>query len=293
MIPRSLRTHWTQFFFRSIEPTQYATLRIGLGFLILIYLLELLRFYTLHFSPEGWLGSRQDLFLDNSGSWSILFLVDSETAAYLLFLSAIGCSIAFTLGYKTSLSGWCTLIALVSLWNRNPLILDGDDAVLRIMLFYLLLSPCGSALSIDSRFSQQTKKAEIWPLRLIQLQLAFIYFVSGWVKFYSPQWDNGTVLQYVLVHPEYSRWDFSQLLIYPFFLYCLNAIAFSIKWWELLFPILLIHRKTRFLCLSVGVTFHLGLFAFMNLRWFSWIMLTCYLAFIPNRYFCRNKSPPQ
>lgn len=290
MIGKSIKEVWHRLLFQPIEITQYAALRIGLGVLITLYLLELLQFNSVHFSQQGWLGASQDLFLYNSGSWSILFLIGDKTPTWFFFLGAIFCSSAFTVGFLTKWSGWATLVALISIWNRNPLILDGDDAVLRITLFYLLLSPCGRVLSIDSRFRCPMVKAEIWPLRLIQFQLAFIYFVSGWVKFHSSEWQNGTILEYVLVHPEYSRWDFSGFFRDSFILMVLSALAFTIKWWELLFPLLLVWRKSRVVCLLMGIVFHLGLLIFMNLRWFSWIMLILYIAFIPNRYFSRFRT---
>ena len=282
---KSIQDYWCQFLFESIDAVQYSVLRIGLGTLITIYFFQLLPLHPVQFSQEGWLANRQDLFLPNSGPWSVLFLLGDKTQTLYFFLIAIFCASAFTLGFFTKTTGWISLIALISIWNRNPLILDGDDAILRVMLFYLLLSPCGRVLSIDSGFKCPNIKSEIWPLRLIQLQLAFIYFVSGWVKFHSPEWQDGSVLQYVLIHPEYSRWDFAPLLTNPLILLLLNVVTLTIMWWEVLFPFLLVYPKSRRICIVIGVVFHLALLVFMNLRWFSGIMLVLYLAFVPDKYF--------
>ncbi len=287
---KSIGDHWCQFFFKPIDALQYAVLRIGLGALITIYFIQLLPFFPVQFSQEGWLANRQDLFLPISGQWSVLFLLGDKTQTLYFFLTTIFCASAFTLGFFTKVTGWISLIALISIWNRNPLILDGDDAILRVMLFYLLLSPCGHALSIDSGYKCPNIKSEVWPLRLIQFQLAFIYFVSGWVKFHSPEWQDGSVLQYVLIHPEYSRWDFTPLISNPFFLLLLSAVTFTIMWWEVLFPCLLFHPKSRRICIFIGVAFHVGLLVFMNLRWFPEIMLVLYLAFAPDKYFRRFVS---
>ena len=284
---KSIGDRWNQFLFRPIDVAQYSALRIGLGTLVTIYFIQLLPFYPVQFSQEGWLATRQDLLLPNSGPWSVLFLLGDKTQTLYFFLTAIFCASAFTLGFFTKVTGWISLIALISVWNQNPLILDGDDAILRVMLFYLLLSPCGRVLSLDSGFKCPRVKSEIWPLRLIQFQLALIYFVSGWVKFHSPEWQDGSVLQYVLIHPEYSRWDFTPLLTNPFILLLMSTLTFIIMWWEVLFPFLLFHPKSRCICIFIGIAFHLGLLIFMNLRWFSEIMLVLYLAFVPDRYFRR------
>lgn len=282
---RALMKAWEGFFFSQVDVRQYAALRMSLGSLTVIYLAELLPLSPLHFSQEGWLGNVQDLDIYNAGYWSLLFLLGSETQTYGFFLIAILFALGFTLGYKTRLCGLVTLIALVSLWNRNPLILDGDDALLRVMLFYLILSPCGEAFALDATRKRYPKTGDIWPLQLIRFQMALIYFVSGWVKLHSPEWRDGTILEYVLVHPDYSRWDFSHFFAYPAVLQALNGLAKVILWWEFLFPVLLVWSTTRRLCLFMGMVFHVGLLVFMNLRWFPWIMLTLYLAFIPDRYF--------
>lgn len=271
--------------FKTIDVRQLAILRIGLGILVAINLLELLPHSVFHFSDAGWLGEARDLKLDNCGSWSILFLLNGALQTQVFFIFSLIFAIGFTIGYKTRLCAWVTFVVLASIWNRNPLILDGDDAVLRIMMFYLAISPCGNALSVDAAHNDLTLEVEAWPLRLIQFQFAFIYFVSGWVKFHSEQWMNGTILQYVLIHPEYSRWDFTAILDNPTVILALDLISRAVRWWELAFPVLLLHPYSRMLAILIGVTFHLGLIFLMNLRWFSYIMIVLYVSLINNEYF--------
>ncbi|MGH8553181.1 MAG: hypothetical protein ACRERS_07785, partial [Methylococcales bacterium] len=183
---------WNELFFRSIDVRQIALLRIGLGSSITFYVIGFIPLFADHFSPDGWLGTMRDLGLYHSGSWSLLFLTGSRTQAWIFLGITLFGALFFTFGLLTRFSGFIALIGLISLWNRNPLVMDGDDAILRIMLFYLLLSPCGNAFSIDTRWRLRGRQTEIWPLRMIQIQLALIYLISGWVKFHSPDWLNGT-----------------------------------------------------------------------------------------------------
>jgi hypothetical protein len=273
--------HWHEFLFQNIDVRQYALLRIGLGSLIVLYLINLMPLFASQFGPEGWLDAKTDLDLYHAGSWSILFLIESTEQAKMFFWLVLVSALAFTAGFLTRTTGFITLVGLISLWNRNPLIMDGDDAILRIMLFYLLLSPSGNALSIDARIRQRKRSAEIWPLRMIRGQLILVYFISGWVKFHSPEWLDGTVLQYVLIHPEYSRWNMSVLMEYPFFLYLLSGLSFLVMWWELLFPVLVLWRFSRSTAIVAGVAFHTALLLLMHLRLFSVIMLVLYIAWIP------------
>ncbi|MGH8551732.1 MAG: HTTM domain-containing protein, partial [Methylococcales bacterium] len=219
---------------------------------------------------------------------SLLVLTGTQTQAWIVFAITLLGSVCFMVGLLTRVAGFVTLIGLISLWNRNSLIMDGDDAILRVMLFYLLLSSCGNAFSLDACRFPRSQRAEIWPLRMIRMQLALVYFISGWVKFHSPEWLNGSVLQIVLIHPEYSRWNWDKFMNQPDFLTALEVLSWIIMGWEILFPILIISRITRPVALAIGVIFHAGLLILMHLRLFSVIMLILYIAWIPPGVFLRK-----
>jgi hypothetical protein len=155
------------------------------------------------------------------------------------------------------------------------------------MSFYLMLSSCGNFWSVDACLQIKPQQVSVWPLRLIQFQIALIYFVSGWVKFHSPEWLDGTIMQYVLIHPQYSRWDGWGLIDNPLLSGVLVTLAGFIRWWELLFPFLLINARSRKIILLIGILFHAGLLLTMNLRWFPVIMLSLYLALLSNSSFIR------
>ena len=278
-----------RFWLAEIDVHQLAILRILIGGFTIYYLANLLPLLEFHFSPAGWLGETQATGYFNTGNWSFLFWLHSPVLTNLFFILTIITTISFTAGYHTKVSGIITYIGLVSMWNRNPFILDGDDALLRVVIFYLMFSGCGHAFSIDAYRKTLPVFVKIWPLRLIQLQMALLYFVSGWVKFHSPDWSNGVIFNLVLVHPEYSRWNLNSFLEFSWIQQSLYYLAELIRYWEILFPVLLLISLTRKLSIITGILFHLGLLVFMNLRGFSLIMLTLYLAFLPNQYFSERK----
>lgn len=285
-----MQTGWDQFWFKSIDARQYAALRIVFGCLSLVYFLGLLPYVETQFSGSGWLSDSQQIASQNGGSWSLFFIPAGKHAiilAYAIILSGIASAVLMAVGWRSRLSAGITWLVWVSLWNRNPLLLDGDDAVLKGMCFYLMLSPCGNAWAIDAYFRKKQHQVAVWPLRLMQFQVALIYFVSGWVKFHSQEWLDGTILQYVLIHPQYSRWDGWLILDNAIIKLLLAGLAWFIRWWELLFPVLLLNAYTRKLSLMTGIVFHLDLLLTMNLRWFAVIMLALYLAFMPNAWFIR------
>ena len=274
-----------RWFFAEIDVRQNALLRIGVGSLTFIYFYQLLPLAPFHFSNNGWLGAMPTPNTGIITGWSLLFFFSNETQVLVFWLLAMVFAAGFTVGFYTRLCGWMTWIALVSIWHRNPLVLDGDDAMLRMALLYLAFAPCGNAYAIDALGKRPADLAAIWPLRMIQVQLAIVYFVSGWVKFYSQQWLDGSILQIILLHPQYSRWDFSPWIEEPWLLGILAFMSQVIRWWEVLFPLLLWQRHSRFVCIATGFLFHLGLLVLMHLRLFPIIMLVLYIALLPNAWF--------
>jgi uncharacterized membrane protein YphA (DoxX/SURF4 family) len=283
-----MQTVWDKFWFKSIDARQYAVLRMAFGGLSAIYFIQLLPYIKVQFSGSGWLGNIHQIAEQNGGSWSLLFVSAGEhatTLAYTVVIVGILSAFLLMVGWQSRIVAGITWLVWVSLWNRNPLLLDGDDAVLKLMCFYLMLSPCGNSWSVDAYLHNKPQQVVVWPLRLVQFQIALIYFVSGWVKFHSPEWQDGTILQYVLIHPHYSRWDTWTIIGQPVVKGLLPWLAWFIRGWELLFPLLLLNARTRRVSLVVGVMFHLGLLLVMNLRWFAIIMLSLYPALIPNHCF--------
>lgn len=283
-----MQSGWNNLWFKLIDARQYAALRILFGGLSLGYFLELLPYVDSQFSRLGWLGDIQQIASQNGGSWSIFFIPsdwDAITLAYSIISLGIVAAFFMMIGWQSRYTTFITWLVWVSLWNRNPLLMDGDDAILKMMCFYLMLSPCGNGWSVDMLSNKKPQQVTVWPLRLIQFQIALIYFVSGWVKFHSTEWEDGTIIQYILINPEYSRWDGWLLIDYPSIKPVLAGLAWFIRDWELLFPVLLLNQHTRRISILIGVIFHLGLLLTMHLRWFPVIMLSLYPALLSNSFF--------
>lgn len=290
----TIRSNWRQFWFKRIDTRRYAALRMVFGILSALYLVGLLPYSQDQFSTTGWLGGNpRSIAILNGGNWSMLFIdsnLNTALFAQIVILFGAATSVLMAAGWRSRLMAGLTWLVWVSLWNRNPLLMDGDDAVLKLMCGYLALSPCGNCWSADACRQHSPQYGVVWPLRLIQFQIALIYFVSGWVKFHSPEWLDGAIIQYVLIHPHYSRWNGWNILHKPFIDDILATLAWLIRWWELLFPVLLLNKHTRKFSLAAGIVFHIGLLTTMNLRWFAVIMLSLYLTFIPESWFARIET---
>ena len=117
-----------------------------------------------------------------------------------------------------------------------------------------------------------------WPIRLIQVQIAIVYFVAGFWKVVGPPWWDGSALYYAFAGSTFSRLGAAWAESIPrvFFI----AATVSVAWWEFLFPLLVGLRRLRRPALAFGVAMHLGILVTMNVGIFPYAMLACYPAFL-------------
>src|SRR6184192_3815363 len=81
--------------------------------------------------------------------WSVLLLFIVTGVFYFLLL----------LGYKTRLFTFLSWVMLVSLQNRNTLILQGGDDALRLLLFWGIFLPWGNFYSLDKKTTRVNDNA--------------------------------------------------------------------------------------------------------------------------------------
>jgi hypothetical protein len=149
------------------------------------------------------------------------------------------------------------------------------------------LGPSGRAWSIDAwraplrRSAQTPATTPIWPIRLIQIQIAVLYFFTGLEKLHGSTWHDGSALAFALAHPSISRFDIAPLASFAPVALVLATMTRLTLVWELSFPLLVCFRIGRWVALGIGVFIHLGIIVFMRIHWFGQIMIMSYLAFLP------------
>ena len=130
-------------------------------------------------------------------------------------------------------------------------------------------------------------------LRLIFVQMIFIYFMNGLYKLFGVDWLLGNALYYVLGDVALARFGRATLPI-PFFL--TQLMTWTVLIWEVTFPLLVLVKWTRIPALILGVFFHLGILAALELGPFSLYALCMYLPLLPwerlsRRQFGRSAEP--
>ncbi len=159
---------------------------------------------------------------------------------------------------------------------------NGSDVVLLVLI---LLSIGLSAGLVWKKYVGLQRLIFNGTSLLIKIQIAIIYLLSGVDKLYSPAWRSGDAMHYIksldyLVNPRFV----GLLPDVPWFNLC---IGWCVIIFELLFPLLIWNRKTKFWMLSIGVLFHLAIIILLSLIDFGLIMIISYLIFLTDADWAR------
>ena len=122
---------------------------------------------------------------------------------------------------------------------------------------------------------------------LCQLQVVFIYLVSGWDKLFSPTWQTGIAFDYIAhLNTMYN----------PFFVGVFDhpVLHLTLSWttilFELAFVFLVWFEKTRLPILLTGVLFHLFIWIVLSLPDFASTMMLSYIIFLKDADYDRIRK---
>ena len=280
-----LREGWERFFFAPQSPTPMAVFRILYGTCVTVTLILLHPEWLDWFGVHSWVtlstmtrvepGVRLNLFtvMPQNDAWIAVF--------FWIFLCF---AVLLTVGLWTRLSSIAVFVCVASIQQRNLYILHGGDVFLRVTGFFLMFAPAGAALSVDRliRVRRKLEGAEIeprapWAQRMIQFELALLYFSSFLWKIKGAPWLNGTALFYVFHMHAIQRFPLpgwtQQLWILKLATWYTLALEFSLG-------VLIWFRPFRYPLLVLGLLFHLSIEYSLNIPMFEWDVLIAYVLFI-------------
>ena len=179
-------------------------------------------------------------------------------------------------------------IALLNLQLRNQFILDGSDNVILVSLPFIILASRGSKFLYNwprFKFEEGHIMDFIRSLATIGfiVQICIIYFSTGLVKANIDVWNQGIANYYILQLHEFEATKWNILLAHNHLFVKLTTYGTLV--FEILFPIAILYRKTKYLWLVIGVLFHLGIWIFMKIDVFPWIMIATYFVFITDEEY--------
>lgn len=252
-------------------PHALALFRIGFATMLLLRYAHLAPHVELLLSCEGIVMPRGFPFADGPG----------VGLAWLAYATAVLSTVGVLLGLVTRVS--TTLCAAAFVYHYAVYFSASNfsfDALFAIVAVLLALSPCGAALSLDSRSGRAApgRVHLLWAQRMICVCVAMLYFGTGLFKLSSQAWSSGDVIQWNMVgdwSTGLSHWLVRRQIPVGVF----DAVAIGTTVFELCMPWLLFRRTWLPVAALLGTSFHLGIWLLHDIWEFMVVPMT-YVLFV-------------
>ncbi|MGE0756334.1 MAG: HTTM domain-containing protein [Pirellulaceae bacterium] len=297
----------------AIDPRSLAAFRIGVAAILLLDLGWRAWDVTAFATDAGVLPRVLLIEMRGAGhpaglehAWSLHLLNGQAWAALAMHGVAAWFACWLLVGYRTRLATLASWILLVSVVNRNPLITDAGDSVLRSMLFWALFLPLGRRWSVDAAWRapcgttlgrrgpvllHENTPVLTWASAAILLQLLIVYFAAAIYKLDRVWTTEFSAVYYVMNCDAFVTSAGVWLRQFPAALRAMTAATMLLEFGG---PLLLLvpvgNRAIRWVVVASFVAFHLGLAVSMTLGLFPWICIVCWLLFLPGETWdaCRQ-----
>ena len=162
-------------------------------------------------------------------------------------------------------------------------VLNGADLVLNLFLLIGLVIPTYPVIKWKS-LQEYQKVISAFGILFIKIEIALIYFLSGYDKLITASWRNGNAIFSVANLDYFSNPNFSMQLS------GLSAlvVAWLVILFEISFAFFIWFKKFRNYWLIAGVLFHLAIIVYMGLLDFGLVMIISYLIFLPAKKLASN-----
>lgn len=286
-----------------VDSRPLSLFRIAFGVLLLKNALYLIPVAHLFYSDDG-LVPRAQFWAEPAqvglGQFSFLNGIGASWGAVLFFSVWAMVALALLVGYHTRLMAVLNYVIWLSVLHRNPLSLHAPDHVLLLLSFWILFLPLDHHYTIQHWFAwrrqqQPSDRANpgyanknlvrttyAFPVRVIQIQIALIYFFTSYTKWQGLYWRTGEALFYT-----FQQQSFLSLIglwlsaTAPLWLY--HLLTWATLLIEASFPLLVFLPVGQPWAKAVGLTLaallHLGIAITMAIPDFSLVMGISYLLF--------------
>jgi hypothetical protein len=267
-----------------------AVLRIALAVLLLLDLLQRARYLTAHYTDAGILprATLVPRFLDGPGYLCLHLISGGAPVQAGLFILAAVFAFGLMLGWRTRVCTVLSWFLLVSLHSRNPIILQGGDTLLRMMLFWGMFLPLGGIWSMDAlrrpgpALPQRVLSAGTFALLL---QIAMMYWFSAFLKV-DPSWMRDHTAVFMALSLDHFATPLGKsLLPYHGLLHWITRLTF---WLEAFGPVIAFAPQrwtwVRAGTAAVFVGMHASMALCLHLGFFPFICAAAWLPFLPTAF---------
>lgn len=262
-----------------VAAERVAALRIATALVLLLDIgLGLLPNFATFFTADGLAGRDAYPWRFRPGHfyWSALRWLPNGWGPQALVVVWVVAAGALLVGYRPFLSGLVCWASAVSFWNINPWVTNGGDQLRNTLLLAVAVSRSGAVWGVQSVRGGHSGPVFVpgWPVKVLLIQLACMYFFSGVYKLMSPAWQSGYMMYFV---NRDLTWSLQPTVAAVLPLWADRLATWVPLVWELGFPVLIAFRRTRAATLWLGVAFHgiclftleVGAFALYSLAWYA------------------------
>jgi uncharacterized membrane protein YphA (DoxX/SURF4 family) len=214
--------------------------------------------------------------------WSLLRVLPPSWGPQVLLTAWAVAAFGLLVGYRPRLAALVCWAAAVSFSQANLYLHNGGDQLKLIVLLMLVFLPTDGRWAVRRHPAARGGVGPVmvrqWPIRLLVLQLAVMYFMNGYYKAMGPAWRDGSVMYYVAHSPSWAHFSPDYV---PLPDGALRLLAWATVLWELLFPLLVLIPLTRAATLWIGVLFHVGTLAHLEVGLFPVYALCYYVPLVP------------
>lgn len=261
------------------SPLPMAVFRIFIGVISLADFLILLVSFQDFFTEKGlypvWMSER---FSEGIPHFDLLAgVTDSRVAMVFLILGIVAAAMT-AVGLFTRISSVALFILMLTLHNRNADILMAGDWLLRMWVFAVAVGPSGAVLSLDRKFFGRGKpvaEVSLWPQKLVQFQLAIVYFMTVWLKWGGELWRNGTATYYAGHLKEFEKFPVPDFVYAPILV---KAATYGTLLVELAMATLVFSKPMRKFIIPLALVLHGYIEYSMNIPLFQWVIVSAFIC---------------
>ena len=263
-------------FFRTERAEPLALFRILTGATLLVTLLMDLPWVSDYFADTGYF--TQDVIAQGWTTLHVFFPLRAASIVHVLYSLLLISVLLVIVGYKTRSVSIVSFLLLLGFHERDWWIYTSGDNLMRILLFYLVITDSGAAYSIDARVRRKQGGAPRlvprWHRLIIKYQASVVYLVAAVAKS-GTLWLSGSAVYYVLVNPNFARTPLDWLAEVPWLVKIMTWGTLLIEWTV---PFLLWFSRTRLIAVALVSVLQLAIFATMNIGTFPLIGIVVVLV---------------
>jgi uncharacterized membrane protein YphA (DoxX/SURF4 family) len=228
--------------------------------------------------------------------WSLSFHLANGTTYFALamFILQLFFGLMLVFGFKSTWAMIGAYLMCVSVHNRNWLVNNGGDDIMRAILFLSIFLPLNRYFSVDSALRRDQARPQqshfsSWGLAFI-FQVFAIYFVSYILKDH-PIWRKDFTAVFFSSRLDIFATTFGEWLRdFPKFQ---KGITFFTIYLEFFGPLLLVFSfiagkfwwVVRLIVVLLFISLHIGIILTMHIGVFPYLCIVMWLLFLPTRFW--------